>query len=106
MQCHATVAASSPAIQKLKQYNDSHKPVPWVRVYKVLPGTGFSHHTHLAAGMQCEMCHGQVSDMAMMAEVKSTTSMNGCRDCHMEHKAPTTCVTCHKAWAPGMVVAK
>jgi len=106
MKCHATLAANTSPIQKLKQYYDSKKPIPWLRVYKVLPGTGFSHHTHLTAGMQCITCHGQVSDMTAMREVKSTTSMGGCIDCHRLHKAPTTCVTCHKAWGPGMVVAK
>ena len=106
MQCHSTVATDKPAIQKLQEYDRSKTPVPWVRVYTVLPGTGWSHRRHLDAGMECEMCHGQVADMQVMAEVKSVTSMDGCIDCHKMHNAQTTCVTCHAAWAPGMVVVK
>lgn len=106
MQCHATIATDKPAIQKLTEYDKSKTLVPWVRVYVVLPGTGWSHGKHLDAGMKCEMCHGQVAQMDKMANVKSVTSMGGCRDCHNSHHAPTTCVTCHAAWDVGMVVRK
>jgi hypothetical protein len=80
--------------------------VPWVRVYTVLPGVSWNHRRHLDAGMKCEMCHGDVSQMQVMTNVKSVTSMAGFIDCHTLHKAKTTCVTCHAAWAPEMVVAK
>ena len=106
MQCHTATAADKPAIQKLKEYDTSKTAVPWVRVYKVLPGVEWSHRRHVQAGMKCEMCHGQVAQMDVMAEVKSVTSMDGCIDCHKMHNAATTCTTCHAAWAPGMVVAK
>lgn len=106
MQCHANIATDKPAIQKLTEFSKSQTPVPWVRVYKVLPGVEWSHRKHLQAGMKCEMCHGPVADMPVMAEVKSVRSMNGCIGCHKLHNAPTSCTTCHPAWAPGMVVAK
>jgi hypothetical protein len=68
----------------------------------------WSHRRHLDAGMKCEMCHGDVSqvDANGMTDFKSVTSMGGCLSCHKLHNAPTTCTTCHPAWAPGMVVAK
>jgi hypothetical protein len=106
MQCHAKTASDKPAIQQLAGYDKSKTPVPWVRVYKVLPGVEWSHRKHLDAGMKCEMCHGAVAQMDMMAQVKSVTSMGGCIDCHKAHNAAITCVTCHAAWAPGMVVVK
>jgi hypothetical protein len=95
MQCHATTGTKSPSIQKLADYDKSGKPVPWVRVYKVLPGTSFTHKEHLDVGVKCETCHGQVAQMEVMAQVTSVTSMGGCISCHQMHKAPTTCVTCH-----------
>jgi hypothetical protein len=52
------------------------------------------------------MCHGNVSQLEVMTNVKSVTSMDGCIDCHKLHSAKSTCVTCHAAWAPGMVVVK
>ena len=106
--CHGKIAADQkkPAIQKLVDYDKSKTPVPWVRVYTAMPGTGWSHRRHLDAGVKCETCHGQVAQMEVMAKVKSVTSMGGCRDCHKSHNASTACVTCHAAWDLDMVVRK
>ncbi|MGH9681621.1 MAG: cytochrome c3 family protein [Candidatus Acidiferrales bacterium] len=106
MSCHSSIATDKPDIQKLTEYDRTKTPVPWVRVYTVIQGVHWSHGRHLEAGLQCEMCHGNVAEMSTMAEVKSVTSMGGCRTCHEEHHAKTTCVTCHYAWAPDMVVVK
>jgi len=38
MTCHQSVATDSPAIKKLAEYDSTHQAIPWVRVYKVLPG--------------------------------------------------------------------
>jgi hypothetical protein len=106
MKCHAAVASKKPSIEKLAQYNKSGAAVPWIRVYTLLPGVAWNHRKHLDAGVKCETCHGEVSQMSVMTNVKSLTSMDGCLDCHKLHHAKTACVTCHSAWAPGMVVAK
>lgn len=106
MQCHNTVAKDKPSIKKLADYNESGETIPWVRVYKVVPGVEWSHRKHVQAGMTCEMCHGDVAKLDVMAMIKTTTSMVSCIDCHKAHNAPVTCETCHHAWKPGMVVAK
>ena len=99
MSCHISVATDKPAIQKLATYSKSKQPIPWVRVYKVLPGVNWSHRKHLDAGMKCQMCHGQVQEMARMSEATSVTTMGVCLNCHMAHNAPTVCSTCH-SWPP------
>jgi hypothetical protein len=104
MKCHASVAKNKPSVKKLAGYEKSKTTVPWVRVYTVLPGVTWNHRKHLDAGMKCEMCHGDVTQMETMTNVKSVTSMDGCIDCHKLHNAKPTCVACHAAWAPGMVV--
>lgn len=106
MKCHSTFGKNRPSIQKLEAYAKSKTAVPWVRVYTVLPGVAWSHRRHLDAGMKCEMCHGDVSQMRVMTNVKSVTTMVGCLDCHTLHNAKTICTTCHSAWAPDMAVAK
>ena len=95
MTCHTSIATDKPAIQKLASFAKSGQPVPWVRVYTVLPGVSWTHRKHLAAGMQCEMCHGQVSEMETMSEATSVTTMGVCLNCHKMHDAPTMCETCH-----------
>lgn len=95
MQCHTDVAKNTPAIQKLAEFANSGQAVPWVRVYQLTPGVNWSHRTHLQAGMQCVMCHGQVAQLSAMAEVTGVTSMASCIACHQSHNAPTVCHTCH-----------
>ena len=99
MSCHISIATNKPAIQKLAAFSKSRQPIPWVRVYKVLPGVTWTHRKHLDAGMKCQMCHGQVAQMDRMSEATSVTTMGVCLSCHKEHGAPTVCSTCH-SWPP------
>jgi hypothetical protein len=96
MECHVTIAKDSPSIQKLAEYAKSQKPIPWVRVYTVLPGVAWNHRSHLQAGVKCETCHGQVSQMEAMSEVTSVTTMYSCLSCHELSHAKSACDTCHK----------
>jgi len=96
MQCHVTIAKDKPAIQKLAEYSQSKKPIPWVRVYNVLPGVSWTHRAHLGAGVKCETCHGQVAGLEKMSEVTSVTTMYSCLSCHEMNQAKTACETCHK----------
>jgi hypothetical protein len=95
MSCHISVATHKPAIQKLSVFSKSKQPIPWVRVYTVLPGVTWTHRKHLEAGMKCQMCHGPVAQMDRMSEATSVTTMGVCLNCHKEHGAPTVCSTCH-----------
>jgi Cytochrome c7 and related cytochrome c len=99
MSCHVSIATNKPAILKLASFSKSRQPIPWVRVYKVLPGVTWTHRKHLDAGMKCQMCHGQVAEMERMSEATSVTTMGVCLSCHKAYDAPTVCQTCHQ-WPP------
>ena len=62
MTCHQTVAAGSPAIRKVAAYARQHKPIPWVRVYKIQDFVFFSHNRHANANVACAACHGKVCE--------------------------------------------
>jgi hypothetical protein len=96
MQCHVTIGKDKPSIQKLASFSASKEPIPWVRVYKVLPGVEWNHRAHLAAGVKCETCHGPVAEMATMSEVTSVTTMYSCLNCHEMSHAKSSCDTCHR----------
>jgi hypothetical protein len=100
MSCHSTIAKDKPAILKLAEFARAGQPIPWQRVYQVTPGVTWTHRKHLAAGMQCVMCHGQVAQVDAMAQNTSVTSMASCMSCHESHKVSTACQTCH-AWPAG-----
>ncbi|MGA3105104.1 MAG: cytochrome c3 family protein [Terriglobales bacterium] len=95
MSCHQNIAKTKPDLAKLAEYAKSGEPIPWVRVYKLLPGPRWSHRPHLEAGAKCEMCHGAVSQMDHMQEVTSVTTMYSCLSCHQVNHAKTSCNTCH-----------
>jgi len=97
MKCHATIAADRPAIKKLAEYAKSKQPIPWVRVYKVLPGVTWTHRKHVDAGVQCETCHGAVGDLDAMSESTAVTGMASCISCHQARNVSAACSVCH-AW--------
>ncbi len=47
MNCHVAMVTDRPAIKKLTEYAKSKQPIPWVRVYKVLPGVTWTHRKHV-----------------------------------------------------------
>jgi hypothetical protein len=96
MQCHVTIAKDRPSIQKIAEYAASKQEIPWVRVYKVLPGVAWAHRVHLEAGVKCETCHGDVAQLPAMSEVTSVVTMYSCLSCHEMNQAKTACETCHK----------
>jgi hypothetical protein len=95
MECHITIAKEKPSIQKLAEYSKSKQPIPWVRVYTVLPGVAWNHRAHLEARVKCETCHGQVAQMDAISEVTSVTTMYSCLSCHEMNHAKAACDTCH-----------
>ena len=96
MECHVTIAKNKPSIQKLAEYAKSKQPIPWVRVYTVLPGVAWNHRAHLESSVKCETCHGQVREMEAISEVTSVTTMYSCLNCHEMNRAKVACDTCHK----------
>jgi hypothetical protein len=95
MSCHTAIAKDKPAIQKLATFAKSQQPIPWVRIYTVLPGVNWAHRIHVQAGTRCEFCHGQVTQMEVMAEATSVATMYSCLTCHEQKNAKTACTTCH-----------
>jgi Cytochrome c7 and related cytochrome c len=99
MGCHRTIATDNPEIKKLTVYWQEQKPIPWVRVNRLPRFVYFSHEVHVvAAGLNCEQCHGDVGHMTVVKPVVNFT-MGFCLGCHEQQKnAPQLmdCVVCHK----------
>ena len=96
MASHVTIGNDKPAIQKLAEFAKSKDPIPWARVYSVPAEVYWNHRSHLKAGIQCEACHGQVSQMDTMAKVTNVTTMGGCVECHRNNNAGVGCGYCHE----------
>ncbi len=95
MQCHSAIGADKPDIQKLAAFAKDQKPVPWVPVYRIPSYVDFSHKTHLAAGAECENCHGPVATRDALSR-EGDISMGGCMNCHRQRKVSIDCTFCHE----------
>ncbi|MBA2662171.1 MAG: cytochrome c3 family protein [Bradymonadaceae bacterium] len=96
MNCHSSVATGRPEVQKLTQHWREGRPVEWIQVHDLPDHVLFSHQPHLARGIDCSECHGQVNRMDVV-EVVAPMTMGWCVNCHRqpEYNAPVDCFTCH-----------
>lgn len=95
MGCHKSIKSDSPHIQKLAEFNEKSRPVPWVRIYQIPSFVFFSHKEHLKAGAVCADCHGPVAEREVLRK-EVPTNMGACMDCHQKKKAPNDCTFCHE----------
>lgn len=98
MGCHLVIGRDSPLIRQVRTYWEAQQPIPWVRIYR-LPGfVRFSHRPHLAAGLNCEACHGDVGQMEVTVPYPAYKQMGWCLECHEHQPNPlplTECQICH-----------
>ncbi len=65
-------------------YTGETDPVKWVKVHDLPDHVYFNHAQHVKVGeIECETCHGEVSEMEVVEQVSSLT-MGWCINCHNE----------------------
>lgn len=96
------VAQWPAELQKLRGYVERNEPINWVPVYQVPDFVHFNHRPHIAAGVNCENCHGDMSKKTV-ATIEQTVNMGWCLNCHIERTKDNPekrtklidCGTCH-----------
>jgi hypothetical protein len=83
MGCHAVIARDEPEIQEVAAYAAQGEGIPWVRVNVQPDFVFFSHEPHVTAGLNCENCHGEVSQMSVAHPVVRM-DMGWCLKCHLD----------------------
>ena len=91
-----------PELQKLAGYVQRGEAIKWVPVYIVPDFVHFNHRPHIAAGLNCEKCHGDMSKKTV-ATIEQTVNMGWCLACHQARTANDPvkrtklieCGTCH-----------
>jgi len=121
MQCHQTVAADHPEIQKISErWFKTKQPIVWAKVYKMPKHVHFSHRVHIAFLSRnnpdaladpgktiCIKCHGDVPNMKVIGapvslpmvltgNMNPNTGMGFCVDCHRANGGPMDCTACHR----------
>lgn len=97
MGCHSVVAGRNnpEEVQKLRDYWDRGESIPWGIIYKVSEHVQFPHMRHIAAGLDCSACHGQVQEIGVISTLAQPLSMGWCLDCHTSMGASRDCTVCH-----------
>jgi hypothetical protein len=86
MTCHSQVWKDAPVLQPVRDSWQSGKPLQWQRVHDLPDYVYFDHSIHVAKGVGCATCHGQVNEMPITWKTKELY-MRWCLDCH-RHPEP------------------
>jgi hypothetical protein len=106
MYCHRVTKTDSPAIQVLAHAEATGQVVAWKRIHSLPDHAYFDHRPHVAAGILCQTCHGEVETMEVVSQHMSMR-MGNCLGCHRDPKAalppgspiksgPDNCNACHR----------
>jgi predicted CXXCH cytochrome family protein len=94
MLCHSRIIIHYPEIEKVRRHYEQGRPILWVRVTNLPDLSHFDHSVHLAAGVDCGKCHGDVKAMDRIILYQNFT-MGFCIQCHRENNATRDCFACH-----------
>jgi Cytochrome c552./Class III cytochrome C family. len=83
MNCHSQIWVDSPYLEPVRESYKTGVPIEWTRVHDLPDYVYFNHSIHVAKGVGCASCHGQVDEMPLMYQA-SSLQMEWCLQCHRE----------------------
>ncbi len=94
--CHQKINPGAPALRQVAVYARAGEEIPWRPVYGFAASARvrFRHDMHVAVGVACSSCHGDVAHEAT-ARRSLRLDMGVCLGCHRQHGASTECEKCH-----------
>jgi len=108
MGCHAQFPAAYDeieGIQILKKHWEEKEPIEWKQIHRLPEHVQFKHNRHLAAGVECQRCHGPVEEMDKLYLTPDgfwkygvpveKLEMGWCINCHRQNDAQIDCLRCH-----------
>ena len=81
MTCHSQIWNEAPMLEPVRESYREDKSLEWIRVHDAPDYVYFNHSIHIAKGIGCATCHGQVDEMPLMKKAE-TLQMQWCMDCH------------------------
>jgi hypothetical protein len=96
------ITNTSERLAPLREAIAKNEEIDWVPVAQVPDFVHFTHRPHIAAGLNCERCHGDISN-AGIATNPQVINMGWCLNCHRARAGDdlekltklTDCGTCH-----------
>jgi hypothetical protein len=83
MSCHSQLFTDQKMLEPVRASMATGKPLHWTRVHTLPDFVYFDHSIHVAKGVGCIECHGQVDRMPLIRRVASL-QMQWCLECHRD----------------------
>lgn len=83
MTCHSQIWTNAALLAPVRQSLTNNAPIVWNRVNDLPDYVYFNHSIHLAKGVGCSNCHGEVDRMPLSYKAKTLT-MQFCLECHRD----------------------
>lgn len=83
MNCHSQLFADSPYLELVRASFRDNKPIEWTRVHDLPEYVYFNHSIHVAKGVGCSTCHGEIDNMPAVYQ-QNTLQMEWCLSCHKD----------------------
>ena len=83
MGCHSVLFADAAMLEPVRASFRDSKPIAWNRVYDLPDFVYFNHSIHVAKGMGCTTCHGDIGKMPLTWKA-SSLQMEWCLECHRD----------------------
>jgi len=83
MTCHSQIWTNAKLLAPLRQSLSAQRPIVWSRINDLPDYVYFNHSIHIAKGVGCASCHGEVDKMPLTHKAKTLT-MQFCLDCHRD----------------------
>jgi hypothetical protein len=81
MTCHSQIWTNAVLLAPVRESFATSTPIRWRRVTDLPDYVYFNHSIHVAKGVGCQSCHGEVQSMSLTYKDKPLT-MEFCLDCH------------------------
>ena len=83
MTCHSQLYTQTAMLAPVRESLADNKPIHWNKVNRLPDYVYFDHSIHIAKGIGCSTCHGDVATMPLMRQTAPLT-MGWCLDCHRD----------------------
>ncbi len=83
MTCHSQIWTNAEILEPVRESWRKNQPLQWTRVHDLPDYVQFNHSIHVAKGVGCYSCHGEVDKMPLMWKTHSL-HMQWCLECHRD----------------------
>lgn len=81
--CHKQIWTNADLLEPVRASFRDNVPIQWARVHDLPDFVYFNHSVHVAKGIGCVSCHGQVDRMPLMRQ-QASLQMQWCLECHRD----------------------